>query len=89
MSKVKKLLAVFAMVIVSLAFTGCSASQLAADNIDPACTFIIIANCDGFFVVVHKETKVMYIISNGAYNCGIATVMLRPDGKPLLWKGDD
>ena len=36
-----------------------------------------------YSIVYHKETKVMYTISQD----NIFTVMLDADGKPLLWEG--
>ena len=38
-----------------------------------------------YTICYHKETKVMYAVSNGYYNCGTFTVMLNPDGTPMLW----
>ena len=42
-------------------------------------------------VVYDKDTKVMYAVSTGDYNCGAFTLLVDADGKPLLWdgKGDD
>ena len=39
-------------------------------------------------IVVDRETRVMYAISNGAYNHGTFTVMVDENGKPLIWEGD-
>ena len=41
-----------------------------------------------YYIVYHKETKVMYAVSNGTYSAGNFTVMVNPDGSPMLWKGD-
>ena len=37
-------------------------------------------------VVYHKETRVMYVVSEGEYNRGVFTLMVDREGKPLLWK---
>lgn len=39
-------------------------------------------------IMVDRETRVMYVVSNGRYNCGTFTVMVDESGKPLMWDGD-
>lgn len=36
-------------------------------------------------VVYHRETKVMYTISSGGYNCGNFTLLVNPDGTPMVY----
>lgn len=45
-------------------------------------TFLVAQTGEGGEVLVHRETKVMYLRING----GIS-VMLDEEGKPLLWEG--
>lgn len=40
-------------------------------------------------VVYHKETKVMYSVSNGSRNRGTFTMLVNADGTPMLYKGGD
>ena len=40
-------------------------------------------------VVADRDTKVMYAVSRGGYNCGNFTLLVDADGKPLLWDGGD
>lgn len=52
--------------------------------------FVLLEDCGsshGFIVVYHKDTKVMYTVSHGAYNPGNFTVMLNPDGTPMVYGG--
>ena len=42
----------------------------------------------GYKIVYHKDTKVMYAISDGSYNHGTFTVLLNPDGTPMLWESE-
>lgn len=65
-------------------------------------TFICVAkpkSDDGYFVYVHKETKVIYLVykndhregsmsSRYAYGYYGMTVMLNADGTPMLWEGE-
>ncbi len=49
--------------------------------------FVIVEKVDfGWWIVYHKETKVMYAISNGNYNNGSFTVLLNADGTPMTWE---
>ena len=41
---------------------------------------------DDYDVVYHKGTKVMYVISRGQYNSGTFTLLVNPDGSPMLYK---
>lgn len=38
-------------------------------------------------VVYHKDTKVMYVVTNGEYNGGtyIFTLLVDAQGRPMLW----
>lgn len=36
-------------------------------------------------VVYHKQTKVMYVVSDGRYNEGNFTLLVNADGKPLVY----
>ena len=47
--------------------------------------FVLIENGDGYKIVYHRETKVMYAISDGIYNLGTFTVLLDADGTPMLY----
>lgn len=42
--------------------------------------------CD-YTIVVDKETRVMYLMFRAGYKGGL-TVMLNPDGTPMLWEGE-
>ena len=48
--------------------------------------FIKISRQDYFIFYYDKATKVQYVVSDGRYNRGSATVLVDQDGKPLLYK---
>lgn len=50
--------------------------------------FTLIRDEGTFCIYYHNKTKVMYIMSDGYYNSGTATVMLDAEGKPLLYEGE-
>lgn len=44
---------------------------------------------DDYYVVYHKDTKVMYAVSAGYYNRGNFTLLVNPDGTPMLYEADE
>lgn len=37
-------------------------------------------------VVYNKDTKVMYAVSKSSYNRGNFTLLVNPDGTPMIWE---
>ena len=88
-----KLFAIFvAIVLCACLFAGCGGSSVStssAYNENAPSMFITIENVsESWRVVYHKDTKVMYVVSAGSYNRGTFTVMLNPDGTPMVWEGN-
>lgn len=48
--------------------------------------FMEVEGCYQYRVVYHKDTKVMYAVSNGNKNHGNFTLLVNPDGTPMLWE---
>ena len=48
--------------------------------------FVIVESTDNFYVVYHKETKVMYAVSDSSYNHGNFTLLVNADGTPMTYK---
>lgn len=85
---VKKILCLVLIVMMLLTCVGCSGSTIETEQDDTnKSMFVKVEENYNFDIVYHKDTKVMYAISNGSYNHGTFTVMLDTDGKPLLWEG--
>ena len=88
--KKKILIVIFALLIpLCLLFAGCSSEIESKSQPEGEHLFVLV---DSFgttgggydcYVIVHKQTKVMYLVH---YNGG-ATVMLDTDGKPMIYKG--
>lgn len=77
------------MILFILLLTGCGKtpdSQTEEENM-----FVYIQKADFstvYDVVYHKDTKVMYTVSQGAYNSGTFTLLVNPDGTPMLYEGE-
>ena len=81
-----------AIALCACLFVGCKGSSMKASSAynEDAPSMFITVECVGEYwrVVYQKDTKVMYVVSTGSYNRGIFTVMLNPDGTPMIWEGE-
>ena len=89
----KKLIAIFmAIALCACLFVGCQSPdvEISKEYLDSSMFVIIESTCgtNGWIIVYHKETRVMYAVSQGYYNFGNFTVMLNPDGSPMVWEGN-
>lgn len=92
---VKRFLAVAILIIMmALSFVSCGTKMLTEEDISKNnnsgySMFIVLEdnNGVGYRIVYHKDTRVMYAISCGYYNCGTFTVMLNADGTPMVYEG--
>ena len=50
--------------------------------------FIEVEQTSAWKIVYDKETKVMYAVSFGIYNCGNFTLLVDENGNPKLWDGE-
>ena len=53
----------------------------------PTSMFVIVEESLSWRIVYHKDTKVMYAVSDGSYNYGNFTLLVDADGKPLIYSG--
>jgi len=51
--------------------------------------FSVVEEDYSWLIVRHKETNVMYAVSDGSYNRGVFTLLVNADGTPMVWKGDE
>lgn len=81
--EIKKILAIILVLVLCLGvFAGCK------DNLseDGSSMFVKVEEVNEWIVVYHRETKVMYVVSDGSYNRGIFTLLVNADGTPMLWE---
>lgn len=89
----KKKLLIFVAVL-SLAFIGCDYAEVETVNDQQETEekpvnsmFVEIERSSMWKVVYQKDTKVMYVVSNGGYSYGNFTLLVNPDGTPMIWEG--
>lgn len=80
-------LAAFLIIVsIVLMFAGCASIRAEAKEVDNGSMFVCV-ECGYYYnIVYHKDTKVMYAISDGKYNRGIVTLLVNADGTPMIWK---
>jgi hypothetical protein len=95
---VKKLITIFiAIILCTCLLAGCAdrgvkVSDTTSSNYakieDATSMFVVVENAYsyGWKVVYHRDTKVMYTVSNGGYNSGNFTLLVNADGTPMLWE---
>jgi hypothetical protein len=86
---VKKVIAIL-IILVMLTLCGCKGKTTAtvnSDGLQERSMFVMVEDTYYFDVVYHRDTKVMYAISRGGYNCGNFCLLVNPDGTPMLWGG--
>lgn len=80
---------ILAMLLISLTIicTGCANVEKTPQQSETS-MFVEIEHSTHFSVVYHRETKVMYVISEGSYNYGNFTLLVNPDGSPMMYGGE-
>lgn len=71
--------------------TACSGNTVTIENEynkegTVSSMFVEVERTGNFYVIYHKETKVMYAVSYGAHNCGTVTLLVDENGDPMLWE---
>lgn len=76
----------YILILLTLLLSGCKTVESVNDNNKDTSMFVEVETTVQWRVVYHKETKVMYAVSNGTYNGGTFTLLVDADGKPMLWE---
>lgn len=81
------------LVIMVFVLTGCSGATVKREGTaqkqeeETTSMFVLVEDTHSWVVVYHRETKVMYVVSDSAYSYGIFTVLVNADGTPMTWEG--
>ena len=70
---------------------GCSAAKIekANETQESVSMFVEVEQASFWKIVYHKDSKVMYAISEGSYNRGTFTLLVNADGTPMIYEGGD
>lgn len=75
------------LILISCFMLLSSCSRTGATPIDFGDTFVVVEPTINWHVVYCNKTKVMYAISRGYDNKGDFTLLVNPDGTPMIWEG--
>ena len=88
----KRIICALLCIIFTFFLIGCGTIMERVDEKPqrPVSMFVVIEGdgMDSYRVVYHRDTKVMYAVSCGTYNTGNFTVLVNPDGSPMIWNGE-
>lgn len=79
--------AIILAVIACMMLSSCSRVET-AKNEDDTSMFVEVETTTLWKVVYHKDTKVMYAVSDSNYNRGTFTLLVDADGKPMIYEGE-
>lgn len=78
---------IMVIILCSTLLVGCKKMEhVEENNKNNTSMFVTIEDTVSFRVVYNKYTKVMYTVSNGAYNGGNVTLLVNADGTPMLYE---
>lgn len=79
----------FAALVIAGVLSGCSSNPTESKVVEETPSMFVMVESSGIWrVVYHRETKVMYAVSDGYYNKGTFTLLVNPDGTPMLYEGE-
>lgn len=81
----KTILSLILITVLLVMLTSCATIKY-EENCNRTSMFTVIEYTDAWRIVYHNETKVMYAVSNQAYNIGTFTVLVNADGSPMLYE---
>lgn len=85
MKKTKLILAAL-ICAVSMLVTSCDYTDVETKNTESVSMFVCVETTNSWKIVYHRETKVMYAVSDYTRNSGNFTLLVNPDGSPMLWE---
>ena len=84
----KKLLV---MILCMVLLTGCGNRTDSQDSEGAEGNMFVCVqptDLNDYYVVYQKDTKVMYAVSTGYYNRGNFSLLVNPDGTPMLYEAE-
>lgn len=82
----KRLLSVALPVVMVVFLVGCGNKVQDKSDKDSQSMFVCVETTTNWKVVYHKDTKVMYSVSNRRYNRGVFTPLYNADGTLQIYE---
>lgn len=85
----KKVVLFLIMVLMIVTLSACATNKTeSVVTEEKASMFVRVEEGPSWNVYYHRDTKVMYVVSRSSYNTGNFTVLVNPDGTPMLYEGE-
>lgn len=81
----RMMLALLIVGVFVVSLCSCSNATLISASNDGTSMFVLLESTSHWDVVYHKNTKVMYAVSSNGSSSGVFTVLLNPDGTPMIY----
>lgn len=78
------LICAFVAFTISCVAACCGFSEVEAGQEE---MFVEVYAGEGYRIVYNKDNKVMYSVSHASHNLGNFTLLVNPDGTPMVWEG--
>lgn len=85
----RMIIALWIVVIFVSNLCACTDITVASTSNDNTSMFVCLEETYSWRVVYHKDTKVMYAVSDAGSGTGVFTVLLNPDGTPMTYRGNN
>lgn len=82
----KRIIAIMLMAVMMLSLSACRTKRTSEITKGETSRMVYVEETGSYCIVYDKYTKVMYAVSNGAYNMGTFTLLVDADGNPLLYE---
>lgn len=83
----RKIILILVLVLALSVFVACTRATNTSEKQEQhyASMFVVVETASSWKIVYHRDTRVMYAVSDGYYNYGTFTLLVNADGTPLLW----
>lgn len=85
----EKLIFLSLLTVLFLSLCGCDTQTVTSPPEDRnvgESMFVEVEDAALWIIVYHKDTKVMYAVSKLSSGAGHFTVLVNPDGSPMIWE---
>lgn len=85
----EKLIFLSLLTVLFLSLCGCDTKIVTSPPEDRnvgESMFVEVEDAALWIIVYHKDTKVMYAVSKLSSGAGHFTVLVNPDGSPMIWE---
>lgn len=85
----KKLVVLILAIVMCLVLMAGCGSTVKSESTGDVSMFIRVEDASKWDIVYHRETKVMYAVSDSNHNRGTFTLLVNADGSPMLWEDNN